>query len=109
MTNGRHPPGPPPSEGLHLATIAHAGHLWDTYLDFENDPHRPTTFRARLRFEPPPGDVELLAASTAVIIIEDSYEEAVARARTFDDRQLQGLLRSALPDDPEEQRSGAGA
>jgi len=32
-----------------------------------------------------------------VIIIEDSYEEAVAKARSFDVRQLQGLLRSVLP------------
>ena len=35
---------------------------------------------------------------TTVIIIEESYEGAVARARGFDDRQLEGLLRSALPD-----------
>ena len=102
MTNGRHQPGQQPSNGPHLATIAYGGHLWDTYLDFESDPHRPTSFRARLRFEPPPGDEELAATSTTVIIIEESYEEAVARARTFDDRQLQGLLRSALPGEEDE-------
>ena len=102
MTNGRQHSGQPASNGPHLATIAHAGHLWDAYLDFESDPHRTTSFRARLRFEPPPGDEELTATSTTVIIIEDSYEEAVARARTFDDRQLQGLLRSALPGEEDE-------
>ena len=87
-----------PAPGIHVATIPHGGHLWDAYLDFESDVHLPTSYRARLRFEPPPGDQTLPAASTAVIIIEDSYEEAVAKARGFDDRQLQGLLRSALPD-----------
>jgi hypothetical protein len=102
MTYGRRPSGQGPVDGLHIATIAHAGHLWDTYLDFENDPHRPTSFRASLRFEPPPGDDTLSTVSTTVIIIEDSYEEAVDRARLFDDRQLQGLLRSALPDPEEE-------
>ena len=35
---------------------------------------------------------------TTVIIIEESYEEAVAKARRFDERSLEGLLRSALPD-----------
>jgi hypothetical protein len=33
-----------------------------------------------------------------VIIIEESYEEAVAKARGMDDRQLSALLRSALPE-----------
>ena len=99
MTAASRYSGQPPSGGLHLATIAHAGHLWDAYLDFESDPHRPTSFRARVRFEPPPGDEALSSTRTAIIFIEDSYEEAVARARGFDDRQLAGLLRSALPDE----------
>ncbi|MDA0327681.1 MAG: hypothetical protein O2958_01520 [Gemmatimonadetes bacterium] len=84
--------------GLHVATIAHAGLIWDAYLDFENDLHRPTVFRGLLRFEPPTGDSGFAPARTTVIIIEASYEEAVGKARSFDDRQLQGLLRSALPD-----------
>ena len=83
---------------MHLATIAHEGTLWDVYLDFDADAHRPTSFRARMRFEPPPGDEESGPTATTVIIIEDSYEEALAKARGFDDRQLQGLLRSTLPD-----------
>lgn len=90
--------------GLHIATIAHEGLIWDAYLDFEDDPRRPTTHRARLRFEPPTSEEEEggpAPAETTVIIIEDSYEEAVAKARSFDDRHLQGLLRSALPGEEE--------
>lgn len=90
---------PDPRQGLHVATIAHDGVIWDTYLDFEEDLHRPQTYRARLRFVPPSGQSGPAAARTTVIIIEESYEEAVAKARSFDDRQLQGLLRSVLPDE----------
>ena len=86
-----------PRHGVHVATIAHQGSIWDVYLDFEGHVH-PTAHRASLRFEPPTGSEEQRSASTTVLIIEDSYEEAVAKARSFDDRQLQGLLRSALPD-----------
>jgi len=85
---------------FHLATIAHEGLIWDVYLDFEDDVRRPTTYRARIRFEPPEAEESPTTATTAVIIIEASYEEAVAKARGFDERQLQGLLRSALPDEP---------
>lgn len=88
----------PHQPGVHIATIAHEGLIWDTYLDFEDDPRHSGGYRARIRFEPPSGEGSSGATATAVIIIEDSYEEAVARARSFDDRQLQGLLRSTLPD-----------
>ena len=90
-----------PGSGHHVATIAYDGQLWDVYLDFENDIHRPASFRARMRFEPPPGQEGRQPTQTTVIIIEDSYEEAMDRARRFDDRQLQGLLRSTLPDEPD--------
>lgn len=83
--------------GLHIATITHGGLIWDAYLEFEDDPRRPTACRAKLRFEPPTADDGPPSAETTVIIIEDSYEEAVAKARSFDDRHLQGLLRSSLP------------
>jgi len=84
--------------GLHIATLAHAGRIWDVYLEFDDDPHRPQSYRARLRFDPADStDFEEQPARTTVIIIEHSYEEAVAKARTFDERQLEGLLRSALP------------
>ena len=87
-----------PRQGVHVATIAHQGSIWDVYLDLEGHVHPATAHRASLRFEPPTGSEEQRSASTTVLIIEDSYEEAIAKARSFDDRQLQGLLRSALPD-----------
>lgn len=99
MTSARQPNAAPDSgPGLHIATIAHEGLIWDAYLDFENDLHHPTIFRGKLRFEPPSGDGGPARTETTVIIIEDSHEEAVAKARGFDNRQLQGLLRSTLPD-----------
>jgi len=81
-----------------MATISHEGRFWDVYLEFEDDPRRPTTYRARLCFFPgDPGDDEE-ASRTTVIIIEDSFEEAMAKARALNPPQLQGLLRSVLPD-----------
>jgi len=88
----------PPSSGHHLATISHEGRFWDVYVEFEEDPRKPVGFRAGLCFFPgDPGDGEE-PARTTVIIIENSFEEAMSRARGLDARQLQGLLRSALPD-----------
>jgi len=92
MTN----PAPERASGMHLATIAHDGLLWDAYLAFEDDP-RHRTYRARLRFNRAGADGAPNVTQTTVIIIEDSYEEAVEKARAFDDRQLEGLLRSTLP------------
>ncbi len=83
--------------GLHVATIAHDGLLWDAYLDFEDDPRRPRSFRGRLRFNQAGGEEDPAVTQTTVIIIEESYEAAVAKARSFDDHQLQSLLRSTLP------------
>ena len=34
---------------------------------------------------------------TNTVIIEESYEEACRKARTFEEFQLQGFLRSTLP------------
>jgi hypothetical protein len=85
--------------GVHVGTIAHEGLLWDAYLEFADDPRRPLSFRARIRFDRAAGpDGVGESATTTVIIIEDSYEEAVAKARGMDDRQLASLLRSALPE-----------
>ena len=87
-----------PSSGQHRATISHEGRFWDVYLEFEDDPRRPTTYRARLCFFPgDPGDDEE-ASRTTVIIIEDSFEEAMVKARALNEMQLQGLLRSTLPE-----------
>ena len=87
-----------PQPGVHVATIAHEGLIWDAYLDFEDHLHPSAGYRGRLRFEPPTGTEGQSTTATTWIIIEDSYEEAVAKARSFDDRQLQSLLRSTLPD-----------
>lgn len=91
----------PHPQGIHVATIAHEGLLWDTYLEFEDDLRRPTSYRGRLRFDVAGAGTDGAArsAQTAVIIIEDSHEEAVAKARRMDERVLESLLRSALPDD----------
>ena len=84
--------------GLHITTITHGGRIWGAYLEFEDDPTRPDMYLARLRFDVAnPTNLEE-APRTTVIIIEESYQEAVAKARDFDDRQLEALLRSALPD-----------
>lgn len=86
-------------QGLHVATVAHDGLIWDAYLDFEDDPRRPTVFRARIRFDLAGAESSNRSAKTTVIIIEDSYEEAIAKARAMDDRALASLLRSALPEE----------
>lgn len=90
--------------GVHLATLAHQGRLWDAYVEFDDDPQRPESFRARIRFDSPE-----VAGSfrTAVIFIEPSYEELVHRARGLEPRQLEGLLRSVLPTASPEEASPA--
>jgi len=98
MSASQHGQGGGRPTGLHVATIAYGGLLWDAYLDFVDDPRRSRSFRARIRFERTAPDGTAVTAETAVIVIEDSYEEAVAKVRAMDDRQLQALLRSALPD-----------
>jgi len=100
MSTAPHRASPQP-QGLHVATVAHDGLLWDAYLDFQTDPRRPASFRAKLRFDMAGADGTVHSAETAVIIIEDSYEEAVGKARAMDDRVLTSLLRSALPDEGE--------
>ncbi len=89
----------PETGGFHLATVAYRGRIWDAYLEIEEDPRHPDSHRGRLRFDSPDGGLADGTYRTTTIIIEPSYEEAVAKARTFDDRQLQGLLRSVIPDD----------
>jgi hypothetical protein len=87
--------GPP--RGLHVGTLTHGGRIWDAYLELDDDPHRPEVCRAHIRFDPTDASKGDVAVCTGVIIIENSYEEAVARVRSFDGRQMEGLLRSALP------------
>lgn len=86
-----------PDAALHLATVAHDGFLWDVHMEFESDPMRPRDHRAALRFTSAGNADAPTVTRTTVIIIEESYEQAVAKARSFDDRQLTSLLRSTLP------------
>jgi hypothetical protein len=82
------------SRGVHLATLAHEGRIWDAYLEFD-DESSLRDFRGRVRFSSPEAD---RIYRTTVIIIESSHEEAVHRARSLETRQLEALLRSVLPD-----------
>ena len=82
--------------GIHIATIAYDGRIWSVHLEFYDDPKRPEVYLARLKFDVAnPTDYEE-APRTAVIIIEETFEDAISKARDFDDHQLEGLLRSAL-------------
>ena len=87
-----------PSPGQHLGMVSHQGRFWDVYLEVEDDPRRPGTSRGRLCFSPSDLNEGEEPVRTATIIIEPSYEEAVRKARGFEDHQLVGLLRSAQPD-----------
>ena len=100
MTTTTDPPRPPPpSNGQHLATISHDGRFWEVYLEFSDDPRQPSSYRGLLCFSLADNEGEEAARRTTTIIIEDSYEEAVRKARAFGDHQLQGLLRSLLPEE----------
>lgn len=89
--------------GMHITSLAHGGRIWEAFLEFDGDPHRPEVYRARIRFEPANAGEGEAPIRTTVLIIEAAYEEAVAKARAFDDRQLSGLLRSCLPDEEEDE------
>lgn len=99
MTAGSAPPDPPPvpSDGQHMATVSHDGRFWDVYLEFTGEEDAPETFRGLLCFFPADANEGEEAVRTAPIIIEPSYEEALARARSFEEHHLTGLLRSCLP------------
>lgn len=88
---------PSHSQGQHMATISHQGRFWEVYLEFDNDPTCPDSFRGLLSFFPADANDGEVAVRTGTIIIENSYEEALAKARTFEEPQLAGLLRSCLP------------
>ena len=92
----------PLPDGQHLATISHDGHFWEVYLEFQDDPGAPTgapkSFRGLLCFSPTTSTGAESAVRTTTILIEDSYETVVSKARAFEDFQLQSLLRSVLPD-----------
>ncbi len=89
---------PPPSRGQHLATISHLGRFWDVFLEFDDDPRRPNVYRGALCFSPSDLNEGEHPSRTTAIIVETSYDDAVRRARSFEEHQLVALLRSVLPD-----------
>ena len=86
-----------PSAGQHLATISHGGRFWDVYLEFDDDLRRPESYRARLAYSPADRAEGEDPLRTIPVIVEDSYEEAVRRARDLEEHQLVAFLRSLLP------------
>ena len=97
MTRVNEPSGAMPlSSGQHLATISHAGRFWEVHLEFKDEPRGPAGYRGLLSFTPVDGSEP--ARRTTTILVEDSYQDIVSKARTFEEYQLQGLLRSLLPD-----------
>ena len=88
----------PLPNGEHLATISHDGRFWEVYLEFQDDPKMATSYRGLLCFSPAASTGTGSVWRTTIILIEASYEEVVSKARAFEDFQLQGLLRSVLPD-----------
>ena len=89
--------GVPLSDGEHLTTISHDGGFWEVYLEFQDEPTVPTSYRALLCFIPSTSTEAGSAWRTTTILIEASYEAVLSKARTFEDFQLQSLLRSVLP------------
>ena len=92
------PNAAPLSNGEHLATISHDSAFWEVYLEFQDDPRVPTSYRGLLCFSPATSAQGESALRTTTILIEDSYETVVSKARSLQDFQLQSLLRSLLPD-----------
>ena len=88
----------PLSSGQHLTTISYDGNFWDVYLEFQDDPRIPTSYRGLLCFSPAASTGAASAWRTTTILIESSHEAVVSKARAFEDFQLQSLLRSVLPD-----------
>jgi len=88
----------PLSDGQHIATISYDGHFWEVYLEFQDDPGSPSSYRGLLCFSPAAGGGAESALRTTTILIEDSREDVVSKAQAFEEFQLQGLLRSVLPD-----------
>jgi hypothetical protein len=86
-----------PSPGQHLATVSHDGRFWDVYLEFEDNPRAAERYRAILAFSPVDRADGETTLRTIAVLIEDSYEEVVQRARRLEDHQLTGFLRSMLP------------
>jgi hypothetical protein len=98
MTSTKPLSGTPSIHGkCHVTTISHEGSFWEILLDFEKDPTQISTFRGFLRFSSANEESVLPDLRTSVIIIEDSFEKALGKARSLEEHHLQSLLRSLLP------------
>ncbi len=95
-----------PRTSSHLATISHDGLFWDAYLELDNAQHHPV--RGRIAFSAA-GDPDLEPVRTAVIFIEDTAQDVLARARDFKSHQLVALLRSCIPEEPQQPGTGGSA
>jgi hypothetical protein len=91
------PPSDVPSHGQHLATVSHEGRFWDVYLEFDDDPRRPDSYRAVLAYSAADRNEGEETLRTTAVIIEPSYEQAVRKARALEDHQFTAFLRSLLP------------
>jgi hypothetical protein len=87
----------PPTPGQHLATTSHGGRFWEVYLEFEEAARHTDSYRARLAFLPADQNDGEEVLRTIWVIIEPSYEEAMHKARGFEEHQFQAFLRSVLP------------
>ena len=86
----------PLSNGQHLSTISHDGRFWEVYLEFQDDPRLPTSYRGLLCFSPVTSAKGESALRTTTILIEDSYERVESKARAFEDFQLQRNLSTTM-------------
>lgn len=86
-----------PSAGQHLATVSHDGRFWEVYLEFEDTPRGTDRYRALLAFSPVDRAEGELTIRTIPLLIEDSYEEVVQRARRLEEHHFTAMLRSLLP------------
>ena len=66
-------------------------------MEFEQDPRRTESYGALICFSPSDLNTGEKPTRTATIIVESTYEEAMLKARSFEEHQLVGLLRSTLP------------
>jgi hypothetical protein len=92
-----------PDGAHHLATLSHDGRFWDVYVEFDDNPARVDSFGGILCFSPAAdGGGSDGPVRTATILIENSYEEVLHRARQFENHHLVSLLRSCLPEAEDE-------
>jgi hypothetical protein len=89
--------GDTPSPGQLLSTVSHEGRFWDVYLEFEDDLRRSNRYRALLAFSPVDRAEGEGTLRTIAVLIEDSYEEVIHRARLLESHHLSAFLRSLLP------------